>query len=400
MTIQRNIKLLAWFNFFLDFRLYAPVAILYFADVAGSFALGMSVFSVVMLAGAMFEVPTGMFSDRFGRVRTLVIGAGAGVLAVTCYALGGSWGYGWLVIGAVGEGFARALYSGNNAALLHDTLTDMGQPDAYQEFLGKTSAMFQVALATSAILGGLLASVSFLLVMWLSVVPQVLTLVLGLRMIEPVTVQRAEGSVLAQMRTAFRGIVRNRKLRTISAASILDHALGESAFQFEAAFINTLWPVWALGLARTLSNGGAAISFYLSGRLIRRFGEFKLLMTGDSYSKVATTAALAVPTVASPALMASTSLFFGVKMVSMGGLMQREFSSDQRATMGSLTAFVGSLVFAAYSIMLGGMADWLGIIPALLITEGLSLGVMVLYVRAFRARPDVQPALDGAAGPD
>jgi hypothetical protein len=57
-----NIRLLAWFNFCLDFRLYAPVAILYFSDVAGSFTLGMSVFSAIMLSGALLEVPTGVFS--------------------------------------------------------------------------------------------------------------------------------------------------------------------------------------------------------------------------------------------------------------------------------------------------------------------------------------------------
>lgn len=387
MSLQRNIRLIAWFNFFLDFRLYAPVAILYFADVAGSFTLGMSIFSVVMLAGALFEVPTGVVSDRFGRKRTLVTGAGAGVLSVACYAAGGSLGYGWLVLGALSEGFARALFSGNNDALLYDTVSGLGRADAFQEVMGKTSAMFQVALATSAVLGSLLAERSFVLVMWLSVIPQAICFGLGLRLVEPPRhPPNAERGFFAHIGAALGSIVRNRRLRTISAASILGWALGESAFQFRAAFIRSVWPVWAIGIAQMLSNVGAAASFYLSGRLIRRFGEFRLLVLGDTYSMMAQITALAVPTAASPALSSSTSLFFGTHMVALGGLMQREFDPDQRATMGSLTAFAGSLAFAAYSVLLGVLADQFGVIPALLATQGLTAIVLGLYVVTFRQR--------------
>lgn len=115
-SLPRNVRLLAWFNFFTDFRPYAPIAILYFAQVSGSYALGMSVFSAVMLAQSLFEVPTGVFSDLIGRKKTIVCGALAGVLSLVCYATGGT--YIVLLAGAAFEGLARAFYSGNNDALL------------------------------------------------------------------------------------------------------------------------------------------------------------------------------------------------------------------------------------------------------------------------------------------
>jgi MFS family permease len=385
-----NIRLLAWFNFCLDFRLYAPVAILYFSDVAGSFTLGMSVFSAIMLSGALLEVPTGVFSDRIGRKRTLVLGSGASVASVTLYAVGGSY---WpLLGGAILEGLGRALFSGNNDALLHDTLTESGQQDAYQDYLGKTSAMFQVALAISAILGSIIAFISFPLVMWLSVIPQVAGLVISLRIVEPAHHYTSEGNVYAHTWTALRHILRNRRLRTISAASVLGYAFGESAWQFRAAFIETLWPVWAIGVAQTLSNIGAAFSFYLSGRLIRRFGEFKLLVVGDAYSAAANITALLLRAGISPALMATPSLFFGVNMVAIGGLMQRDFTPEQRATMGSLTAFAGSIGFAIYSLLLGALADALGVVRALLVTQALTLVVLWLYWRTFQGeQPQREP---------
>jgi MFS family permease len=103
---HRNIRILKWFNFFIDFRLYAPIAILYFSKVTGSFALGMSIFSITMIASALFELPTGIFSDKIGRRKTVILGATAAVLFSIFYAIGGSF---WMIaIGAVFEGLSRS----------------------------------------------------------------------------------------------------------------------------------------------------------------------------------------------------------------------------------------------------------------------------------------------------
>ena len=67
--MHKNIRLLALFNFFTDFHLYTAILIIYFANVTGSYALGMSLFSVAMVSSALFEVPTGVFSDYLGRKR-------------------------------------------------------------------------------------------------------------------------------------------------------------------------------------------------------------------------------------------------------------------------------------------------------------------------------------------
>ena len=92
---------LGWFNFWADFRPYGPIAILYYSQVTGSYALGMSVFSAAMLAQSIFEMPTGVLSDRVGRKKTVVYGAVAGVFALTFYAIGGT--YLALLVGAIFE---------------------------------------------------------------------------------------------------------------------------------------------------------------------------------------------------------------------------------------------------------------------------------------------------------
>src|SRR3989344_964520 len=208
--MHKNIKLLALFNFFTDFHLFSAILIIYFAQVTGSYALGMSLFSVAMVSSALFEVPTGVFSDYMGRKKTMVMGAVCAVLAIAFYAIGVNY---WILfIGALFEGLQRAWYSGNNDALLYETLSNSNSKDDYDHYLGKTSAMFQVAAAVGIIVGGFIAVWSFPLVMWLSVVPQVICLIISLLIIEPVRNSNQSSNIYTHLITAAKKIWMNKPI--------------------------------------------------------------------------------------------------------------------------------------------------------------------------------------------
>ena len=381
--VRRNIRLLAWFNFLLDFRLYAPVMVIYFERVTHSYALAMSVLSMVMLAAAALEVPTGIISDRIGRKRTVIYGAVGGLASVTCYAIGGT--YWMLLVGAIFDGLARALFSGNNDALLHDTLAEMGARDDYQHQLGRVSSAYQIALAVSALIGSILAAISFPLVMWLSVLPKVAMVGVSLRFVEPNIHTDESGNLFAHLKEALRNIIRNPRLRMLSMGQIIGFGLGEASFMFRTVFIEMLWPLWAIGVARMISNVCAATSFYFAGSLLKRFGERKLLFGGMILSEFTNLTALIFASVVSPVFMGATSIFFGVNTVSLNGMMQREFSDAQRATMGSVTAFGGSLLFAALSVMLGWLADAIGVREALIIANILAFTPLIFFRLAFQS---------------
>ena len=46
---RKNVKLLSIFNFLIGFSPFAPLAIIYFSKVSGSFTLGASIFGIIML---------------------------------------------------------------------------------------------------------------------------------------------------------------------------------------------------------------------------------------------------------------------------------------------------------------------------------------------------------------
>ena len=381
MQLHKNIKLLAWFNFFTDFRLFAPIAIIYFQKITGSFALGMSVFSVTFISAALFEVPTGIFSDKIGRKKTVILGALSTVFALTSYALANT--YILLLIGAVLEGLGRSFYSGNNNALLHETLQESKQEHEYHEFLGKTSSMFQIAAAVAALAGGLIAGWSFKLVMWISVIPQILCFLISLKLIEPNVHLKDSGNIFQHLDEAFRNIIHNKKLRILTLANIIGFGMGDAGFEFKAAFYNLVWPTWALGIPRMISNLSGAVSYYFSGKLIDRFTAVKMLLVDSVFAPVVNTLSAVFITVLSPIFMSTTSIFYGVGQVAQNILIQKEFSNEQRATMGSLVSFGGSLFNALSAFTLGVLADKFGIIIALLFSQFVLVMNVYLYRRIY-----------------
>lgn len=381
--MEGNVKLFYWLNFFVDFKFYAPIAIIYFAHVSGSYALGMSVFSATMLAAAIFEVPTGVFSDYLGRKKTILLGSIFLTFAVFCYALGFSY---WvLLLGAVFEGLSRSFYSGNNNALLYDTLNEQEKVETYHEVLGKTSSTAQLALAISAVTGSLIASRSFNLVFWLSVTAPLACVAISLFFKEPRVHKKESTNIYNHLSEALKLFITNKRLRYLSLSGILSYGIGESSWLFRSAFIQLFWPVWAIGIAQTASNLLATVSFYFSGKLINKFNEFKLIIFSGIYSFAVDLIALLFPSAVSPALMSTTSAFFGTNMVAEDNLKQKAFTDHQRATMGSLDSLGQSIFFGIFSILLGFVADKVGPTNALLFAVFLTVPVTLLYLKSYKS---------------
>lgn len=355
--VRRNIPILYLFNFCEDFKLYAPIAILYFAKVSGSFALGMSVFSITFVTQAIVELPTGYLSDKLlHRKWTMVCGALSACTSVVLYAMAGSF---WLLaVGALFGGLGRAFYSGTDKALLYETCLQTDEPDRYQELEGKTSSMFQAALFSSAIVGAAALLHSYRLAVMLSVIPKSIQLAISLFFVEPSRHQQnAYANPIRHLKDALRVIAKKRRLSLLAVASMVDFGFGESGYQFQAAFMRTIIPDWLISIVKALGNAGATISFYFSDRIIRKLGHYNLLVKGGALSSIVESVAILMQNVVSPFMMTLTSFLFGAKSTAKTVLMQKEFSDEQRATLGSVVSLANSVSFSLLAYGVGLLAD-------------------------------------------
>ena len=350
--------------------------------MTGSFAFGLSILSIATIAWSVFEVPTGMLSDVIGRKRTMILGSLAGTAAIVCYAIGGS--FLMLAVGSVFAGIGRSFFSGNNEALLYESLGVERQREDFGTFLGKTSTMFQVGLAASALIGGVVASRSLAWVMWISVIPQLFCLILSFCFTEPRVHGKESTNILSHLDEAVGQFQLNGKLRSLSITSIVDFGIEETVHQFKPVFVALFWPIWAVGLARMLGHLFAALSFWFSGTLMKKWKPLKLIVISEAMSRGINIVAFGFPTVFSPLLSSIVSLFYGAKTVAQNTLLQWEFTEKQRATMGSINAFFGSMFYAACTLLLGIVADTLGPAHTLLLAEIILIPIILVYWKLFR----------------
>lgn len=380
--LNDNIQLLSWFNILFYFRFYYVVAILYFSEVTHSHALGLSIFSIAQIAQALFELPTGIYSDRIGRRKSLILGTVISILSVIFYAIG-HW-YWMLVVGAILEGLYRSLFSGNNDALLYESLVEIGQKYTYHSVLGKMRSDLELAGFIAAIIGGFLVSQSFQLLLLASVVPQLISLWIAFKIIEPKSTKEDVGNIYSHLNEAIQTYKKSSKLRNISLADIIGSGVGESSWSFQSVFYRSVLPMWAVGFVMSLNFLMSAISFRLSGWIIGKFKARNVLIYQEVYSRILCTIAFLFPTGMSPFMIAAASFVYGPSEVAKNTLLQEEFTDKQRATMASFNSLIRSCFFALFAVLIGLIADKLGSAKALLFAQVSLFPVLFFYLRVFK----------------
>lgn len=390
-SLKKNVRLIAWFNLFLGLQFHVIIAPVYFAHVTGSLTLASVVLAAVYISTALLEVPTGVLSDRLGRRKTTILGSCASVLAIAFYATGHSF---WiLMVGACFEGLRRALLSGNNEALLFESLRE-GNDSAptYARFFGRTQSLLEIAMALCGPVGSAVAAWNLQAAVALGIVPQLACVLVALRLVEPPRNHQNAGNTFSHIRVAVRAFKSSKRLRLLTMANSINYGLGEATYSFRPAFFAAVWPLWALGLAQLLSNFGTASSSWFAGNVIDRFGPVKSVFGASIVQRSFGIVSTAWPTVASPVLYAMNSFGYGARNVGERTLMQHEFTDEQRATMNSLISLLGSLVLAAGLIAMGVIADAFNPAIALLLCQIVMILPLVAYARLLRIsrREDAQ----------
>lgn len=154
----RNLKLLHFYTIFLNAVFILPVILPYYRDEAGltfhDFMIGESFFAFMVI---LCDVPAGYLADRWGRKKTLILGAAIQVVTYSMLAFADGFWSAFIAQGAIGIGIACV--SGANSALLYDTLLSQGRENEYRKREGFRFALQLYSCATACVIGGYLYAV-------------------------------------------------------------------------------------------------------------------------------------------------------------------------------------------------------------------------------------------------
>lgn len=380
--MDKNIRLLYLHNFLTDFKVHCAFLVIFFAEITGSYTQAMAILSVTTITAALLEIPTGILSDKWGRKRTIILGSLAAVASISLYAFAENAMT--LYFGSFLSGLSYCLYTGNNDALLFDTLKSRNKEAEFHHHLGKTGSMFQLALAISAFLSCFIIEHGLRVIFILGIIPQVFALITSCFFYKPQTHKKQNGHNFKHLLQAIKLIKNNPRLSILVLAQAISHGANESNFQFKTVFVQNLWSLWGVGLYRAINHGLSFLGFWLSGKLIDRFKEIRILAFRELYWFISQITAVILDNIVSPVFMLSGAFLFGPGNVARDNLLHQEFSDKQRATMGSLASLSGSIVFTLMSIAIGQIADYWGVNIAIGFGITVCLLSLPLYVRLFK----------------
>ncbi|MBQ7886013.1 MAG: MFS transporter [Clostridia bacterium] len=315
---------------------------------------------VFHIASLMFEIPSGVLSDVFGRKRSLVLSKLMGLISSLLMVV--SQGLGGVCLSLVFGAFGYNFESGAREALAYDSLKEQGEEDAYLRYSSVDMTIYRVGSAGASLLAGLSLLIGYKAANLLDAAMDLICLLiaLGLREVrlEPVENEEHAGKRIARcVRETVDFLITQARARRIMLANAFAGAISILlSFFLQAQLPLAGLENACLGPALfVMGLGGAAGS-----QLAIRFADmgykrlYALCLGGVVLGLLMGVSGL-------PLVMAAggfiAGMFDDLLQVRTDALLNDRFPSSQRATLVSVSSLCFSLVMIAMSPMAGWFFD-------------------------------------------
>lgn len=358
--VLRNIRLYPWHYFFRGCIPSNAIAILYFAEVTQSYMSATTIFALRFLAIALVEIPCGVFSDQYmGRKLTIIAANIARLLAFFSFPIAAFWGgFPLLLLGAIFMGISDALFSGTDESLLYESVVESKKGKIFHQIFGKCKSLMQLGMAIATLLGFAIAYFfSLQTAMWITIFFGFASLFIDSFLANPKNNILNRTAIKTQIKQALSLMKKNKLVKNMTAARLLNYSAGEVLYRFEVAFFYTMVPLWIIAIARIERQFLGILSFWFSGNLISRFGFRKVIPLSVSGDIAVRFSGLCLNNILTPFLLPISNLFLGTEMVASDTLLQREFKDSLRATILSLISLGINIISALLYLFIGFLAD-------------------------------------------
>ncbi|WP_257141203.1 MFS transporter [Bacillus sp. AFS015802] len=183
LKTKNNIYLLYFYLFFAQLFFDRALWVIYLGDKGMTLGEIGVLEALLHLAIVLFEVPTGMIADLYGRKVSLVIGNLFSLLYGLFMLLSGS--FSMFTLAFLSMGLMVTLHSGAEQAFAYDTLKNDKREKDYTRVIGSMTAISLLSLSLAKFLGGFMAEVSWEWVYGSTIFTHVLAVIPLLFMKEP-----------------------------------------------------------------------------------------------------------------------------------------------------------------------------------------------------------------------
>ena len=290
----------------------------------------------------LLEVPSGAIADRWSRRKMLIL---SGISFSVCYII---WLFShsfWLfLLGFFFRTIGGTFSSGTLQAYVYDYLKNIKKEFKFEKIWGQGNALRVLGIGVAVGIGGILSDISFNLPVILSAFSVLIVALIAFVWpeIQP-TKSTQETKYWQFVKEATKTVFHNKVILKLTLYTAITLTLLASLEEFNDIYLNFL------GFSRShigLIFAAAGVAQSLASSIAHKYIKHSWLMI--HLSAIVSVLVLIAAALIKHPLMAIPILFLGVILEFIGvikeGLIQKEISSHQRATVSSLNHFVMNLV--------------------------------------------------------
>lgn len=390
----RNVRLYPWFKALQNLMFWQAIWFLFFQSELSA-AQAILIYVFYDISTTVLEVPSGWFSDRFGRRLTLIISGVAGLAAALMQAVGETF----LIFAAaqIALGTHIAFASDTDSSLLYESLDAEGRAQEVEAHEVRAWRFSFAALMISAVLGGAMALYGLRLAYVATAASFVVLLIVTFMFTEPPEQRVTEGGEIARL-GALKTALTDPVLTWIFVISLLMYGYSHLPFIFGQPFIlNALAGVGLEGHAPLVSGTVTAIMMAISiltswfAPAVRR----KLGFAGILLLAFAMQIGIAAGLAATASVFAIALLFLRMVPDSFStpfirARVQPLLPSQTRATYLSIKSLAGRVFFAASLFLASTSASDVGRMAhseiRVILAGYVAFGLLALMALAWAAR--------------
>ncbi len=393
------------YGFLKNLRLFEPFLILFFLDSGLTFTDIGILYATAEISTNLFEIPTGIYADIFGRRKSMLMGFGSYLIAFTIFYLTSNFYL--FLLAMVLYGLGDAFRSGTHKAMILEYLKIKGILNKKVEYYGATRSASQFGSAINSLLAGAIVFYTgdYHLIFLVTIIPYVLDFVNLATYpreldgeIEKVARKNVKKRVKATLHD-FAMMFKNRK----ALKALLNSSLFDSGFKATKDYLQPILKSFALtlpvllyltGKERTaIIVGIVYFTLYLLSSYASRkshvvvkklkkitfainitfiLGAIFIIFSGLSY-------AISIP-IAAIFLFVGLHILFNLRRPMNVSYVSDRISSRIMASGLSVESQLKMIFSASFSFLIGVLADMLGVGISLFVVGLIILSLFPLVV--------------------
>jgi MFS family permease len=385
VRMRTNIQLLYVYMFLNRLEMWLPIIVLFVQERGFSLTQYTILDAVWYASTLLFEIPTGVITDRYGRKISLLVAVL--VQSFSLFIVAYAHTFSAMFIAYVLWGFGSSFETGTHDAIIYDTLDQINRASDYRKVRGRMASLAILAGALGSVLAGYLGGIQLALPIILTASIALLMFPLLLFLNEPEVTQSMEPSHLLHLKRSIHYLSNNRLVSLLILYSAFMVTAVWGLYDFYQPFLGSFGiGVEAIGLLYLFFRLFGVAGAQFSDSIFRAIGKYSIYLIPLCFS----VSVLCMGFFNNPLVIAVIFLIFfldGVRFPIINDLINQNLPSSRRATIISLGSVLSCLMGCIVYPALGRIADVLSLQMTFRVL-GFGLCVVMSMVLLFLRRED------------